>query len=130
MYISPTERMKVIHLWMGNTALDEKTYYEYFEQEEKISHFGRNIGLDEEYDEDMIGILPIFEKPVTVQEVLQKKVPIDISSISAAIKAAGQAGINTVNAVFYITDSSITVKEPHQADYNGLSYIGAFKSAL
>lgn len=122
--------MKVIHLWMGNTPLDEKTYYEYFEQEEEISHFGRNIGLDEEYDEDMIGILPIFEKPVTVQEVLQKKVPIDISCIAAAINAAGQAGINTVNAVLYITDSSITVKEPYQADYSGLSYIGAFKSAL
>jgi hypothetical protein len=130
MYISPTERMKIIHLWMGNTALDEKAYYDYFEQEDEISHFGRDIGLNGEYDEDMIGILPISEKPVTLQEVLQKNIPIDISSIATAVKAAEQAGIDTVNAVFYITDSSITVKEPYKKDYNGLSYIGAFKSAL
>jgi len=130
MYISPTERMKKIHLWLGNTAADEQTYFNYFDQEDEISQLGRDIGLDEEYDEDMIGILPIFEKQVTVKEVLEKKVPIDNSSISEAEKASQKLGITTANAAFYITDSSIIIKEPYKKDYNGLSYIGEFRSEL
>jgi len=63
MYISPTERIKKIHLWLGTTAVDEQTYFSYFQQENGISQFAYDIGLDEEYDEDMIGILPISAMP-------------------------------------------------------------------
>jgi hypothetical protein len=75
MYISPTERMKKIHLWMGNTTADEQTYFSYFQQEDEIIQFAKDIGLDGEYDEDMIGILNISERPVPILEVLQKKCP-------------------------------------------------------
>jgi hypothetical protein len=130
MYISATERMKKIHLWLGNTAVDEQTYFNYFQQEDSISQFAYDIGLDGEYDEDMIGILPISETPIPAQEVLQKKVPIDTGSISHAEIAFKRSGIDTVNAVFYLTDSSITIKEPYKNNYNGLIYIGVFDSAL
>jgi len=130
MYISPTERMKKIHLWMGNTAADEQAYFSYFQQDDETSQFGEDIGLDGEYDEDMIGILPLSEEPIPVQEVLQKKVPIDLESIPQAEIVLEKLGISTANAAFYLTDSSVTVQEPYQKDYNGLSYIGIFKSAL
>jgi hypothetical protein len=130
MYISPTERVKKIHLWIGTTELSEKDYYRYFDQDEETSLFAKEIGLDGEYDEDFIGILPLFERQLPVIEILQNEVPLDHGSITQAMKTCNQLGINTANAVFYVTDSALIVEEPYKSDYNGLSYLGMFKSAL
>jgi hypothetical protein len=43
MYISPTERMKKIHLWIGNTAAVEQAYFSYFQQDGETSRFGEKI---------------------------------------------------------------------------------------
>lgn len=130
MYISPTERMKKIHLWVGTTTADEETYNEYFDQEDDISQFSKDIGFNEEYDEDFIGILPLFGKEIPVEDILENEVPLDKNSVAEVLEICKKMGIEKANAAFYLTDSSITVEEPYKDEYNGLKYIGEYKSAL
>lgn len=127
MYIPPSERMKKVHVWMGAATAGEESYNAYFNQEEGISQFSKDIGMEEEYDEDFIGILPLFRKALSVEEVLRKEVPIAIESIPDAVAACERYGLQSVNAVFYLTDSTIDVVE---GSYNGLQYIGEFDSGL
>jgi hypothetical protein len=130
MYISPVERMKIIHLWIGTTAVDEAVYNLYFDQEDELSQFSKDIGLAEEYDEDFIGILPIFKNPPTVKVLLEKEIPIDKDSIAEVLAVCETMGIHSINAAFYLTDSTITIAKPNKKEYNGLRYLGEYKSAL
>lgn len=129
MYIPPSERMKKVHVWLGTTAADEETYNAYFDQDEDVSQFSNDIGLDEEYDEDFIGILPIFKNQRLVAEVLANEVPLAIESLTYAIAACERHGIEFVNALFYLTDSTVNIEDPKD-NYNGLKYLGVFESAL
>jgi len=130
MYISPVERMKKIHLWIGTTAVDEAVYNLYFDQEDELSQFSKDIGLAEEYDEDFIGILPIFKNPPPIKELLEKEIPIDKDSIAEVLAVCETMGIHSINAAFYLTDSAIAIAKPNKKEYNGLRYLGEYKSAL
>ena len=129
MYINPIERIKKIHIWIGNTLKSEEDYLKYFNQEDDISQFSKDIDIDE-YDEDFIGIIPFFDKQLSVLNVLNNEVPIDKSEIPKALEICNNLNIKEVNAVFYLTDSAVSIPASKQNIYNDLHYIGVYNSEL
>lgn len=129
MYISPTERMKKIHIWIGTTKKNEEEYEKYFDQEIQLSKFSQDIGLDTDYDEDFIGIIPLLSKEEPVGEILKEETPIHPSEIPLAVEKCIAFEINNANAVFYLTDSTIKINNIG-GKYNDLTYIGIFNSSL
>ncbi len=139
MYISPLERMKKIHIWIGSTNKSEENYLKYFEldystegdfddPEYKICGFCKDIN-ELWYDEDFIGIIPLFDEEIPVDELL-KNVPIASQEIENVIMKSKDLNIDKGNAIFYLTDSEVTIPGPYKSDYNGLKYIGQFDSDL
>ncbi|MGN7986167.1 immunity 22 family protein [Pedobacter sp. 22226] len=122
--------MKKVHVWIGTTMADEENFYAYFNQDEDISQFSKDLGTGEEYDEDFIGILPLFKSQVPVVEVLVNQIPIAVRSIIYAAASCERYGIESVNAAFYLTDSTVNVPDAGPKSYNGLRYVGVFDSAL
>ncbi|CEN45503.1 conserved hypothetical protein [Capnocytophaga canimorsus] len=72
MYINPLERMKKIHIWIGSFVGTDKEFEVYFEQKNEACQFCLDIGIDE-YDEDLIGIIPPITNYVNISELLEKK---------------------------------------------------------
>jgi len=129
MYISPVERIKKIHIWIGKTSKSEEDYESYFDQEEEVSQFATDIGLDSEYDEDFIGIIPLLTEEKPVSFVLKEETPIHPSEINFVENKCRELGIESANAVFYLTDSSVVINESN-LKYNDLYYIGIFDSSF
>ena len=100
---------------------------QYFNQEEPPCQFCKDIDC-EEYDEDFIGIIPLFEEKVGVEQLLDE-VPIDENEIPKVIEKCKAMNISVGNAIFYITDASIII-ENTEKKYNELKYIGIYDSAL
>ena len=69
------DRFDRVHLWLGTVTDSEDQYEQYFEQdslpEGVFCPFCKDIGLDEEYDEDYIGIIPLFPKVVSLNKLLE-----------------------------------------------------------
>lgn len=128
MYISPLERMKKIHLWIGTTSKSDEEWMAYFNQEDAISQFSIDIGIDE-YDEDFIGILPLFAEKTDIKSLLDET-PVSAEHMADAIKKIESLNIKAANAVFYLTDSSITPVEPVKDFYNDCQYIGVYDSSF
>lgn len=128
MYISPLERMKKLHLWIGATTKSGEEWNRYFESENGLSQFSIDIGM-EEYDEDFIGILPLFDHAIDIAAVLNE-IPVDQNCIEDIIKTAHSLGTEKANAVFYLTDSSVKLMEPLKTHYNDCAYFGLYDSNL
>ncbi|WP_225879418.1 immunity 22 family protein [Capnocytophaga periodontitidis] len=119
--------MKKIHIWIGFFSKGENEYEQYFNQEELPCQFCKDIDC-EEYDEDFIGIIPLFEKKVGVEQLLDE-VPIDENEIPKVIEKCKAMNISGGNAIFYMTDASIVI-ENTEKKYNELKYIGIYDSSL
>ncbi|WP_172915409.1 immunity 22 family protein [Capnocytophaga canimorsus] len=124
MYINPLERMKKIHIWIGSFVGTDKEFEVYFEQKNRVCQFCLDIGIDE-YDEDLIGIIPITNY-MNIPELLEK-IPVDESEIPNIIIKCKDLGINKVNAVFYYLDSTISIIGNR---FNQLQYIGKFNTSF
>lgn len=127
MYINPLERMKKIHIWIGFFSKRENEYEQYFDQEVPPCQFCKDIDC-EEYDEDFIGIIPLFKEKVGIEQLLDE-VPIDENEIPKVIEKCKAMNISDGNAIFYITDASIIIKNTEKS-YNELKYIGIYNSSL
>ena len=116
---------------MGNISATQEEYEQYFAQYDGItSQFYKDLGLEGKYyDEDFIGIIPLFIKEIPVYEILSNEVAISIHDIHEAVEACHRLGIYTANAAFYLSDASVEVPEPDKL-YNGLKYIGLYNSGL
>lgn len=132
-------RMSRIHIWMGTTQKSEEDYLQYFELDYstegdfedpkyRICQFCKDIG-EKWYDEDFIGIIPVFEQEVSVREILQE-VPIAEDEMEKVISKCNELDMQTANAVFYLTDAEVEIPKPYKDSYNGLKYIGKFESSL
>lgn len=130
MYLSAVERMKKVHIWLGQVQKEEEDYFEYFNKEDGISQFSKDIGTEEEYDEDFIGMLPLFEQELPILQILEDEVPIDEEEIPKALQRCNELNMEFANAVFYLSDSSVVISEPFKKSYNGLIYIGLYNSSL
>lgn len=119
--------MKKIHIWLGYFSGYEDEFENYFNQEISPCQFCTDIDIDE-YDEDYIGIIPLFKEKVAVQYLLDE-VPIDVDDIAKVLEECKKRGIKEGNAIFYLTDSSISIKNS-EGDYNELKYLGLYNSSL
>lgn len=133
------ERMSKIHIWIGNTKKSEEEYYKYFELDYstegdfddpnyKVCQFCQDIG-EKWYDEDFIGIIPLFEEPVEIRTLLDS-ISLKPESYQPVIDKCTELGITTANAVFYLTDAEIQIPKPYKKSYNDLVYIGLFDSSM
>jgi hypothetical protein len=132
------EQMSVIHLWIGKTEKEEDEYLKYYELDYStegdfddpdyiVCQFCQDIG-EKWYDEDFIGIIPLFDEELSIKDIL-KQVPIANEDIGNVVSKA-EEGIFSGNAVFYLTDSEVEIPKPYKVSYNDLSYIGKFRSSL
>ncbi|GIM58022.1 immunity 22 family protein [Capnocytophaga canimorsus] len=126
MYINPLERMKKIHIWIGSFVGTDKEFEVYFEQKNEACQFCLDIGIDE-YDEDLIGIIPPITNHVNISELLEK-IPVDESEISNIIIKCKELGVNKGNAIFYYLDSTINIID--NIRFNQLKYIGKFNTSF
>lgn len=127
MYISPIERMKKIHIWIGSYFDGIEKYEEYFNQDNPPCQFCKDIGI-EEYDDDFIGIIPLFCDEVNILTLLLEA-PVEESEKNKILKRCGALGLEKGNVIFYLTDSSIYINDAENV-YNGLLYIGIYNSSL
>ena len=127
MYLSPLERMKKVHIWIGTFSGSEKEYEDYFNLQDSPCRFCIDINTDE-FDEDFIGIIPIFNEEQDISILLQH-VPIDMDDIKNALIKCKAMELVKGNAVFYLTDVSLTIPNKEKS-FNGLKYIGMYNSSL
>jgi hypothetical protein len=130
--------MNKIHIWIGSTSLDEEEYNAYFkidystggdfdDPEYTVCRFCEDLG-EQWYDEDFIGISPIYKHEIPVKDMLEHNVPIHPHEIKNAVEECDKAGIKTANALFYLTDPDIIIHKPYKEQYNGLTYIGVYNT--
>lgn len=127
MYLSPLERMKKVHIWIGTFSGSEKEYEDYFNLQDSPCRFCIDINTDE-FDEDFIGIIPLFSEEQDIGILLQQ-VPIDMGDIKSALIKCKAMELVKGNAVFYVTDISLTIPNKEKS-FNGLKYIGMYNSSL
>jgi len=127
MYLSPLERMKKVHIWIGTFSGSEKEYEDYFNLQDSPCRFCIDINTDE-FDEDFIGIIPLFSEEQDISILLQQ-VPIDMGDIKNALIKCKAMELVKGNAVFYVTDVSLTIPNKKKS-FNGLKYIGMYNSSL
>lgn len=117
-------RKKQIYLWLGKVN-SEKSYNEYFNQEDGICLFCKDIGI-EEYDEDLIGILPLSEKYMSINGALDQT-PINHKEYSEAFEKCLQLHLEEINAIVFYTKSPYEdISTPNNITLEGLHYIGLF----
>jgi Immunity protein 22 len=133
------KQMSEIHLWIGKTKKEEEEYLKYFELDYStegdfndpnyiVCQFCKDIG-EKWYDEDFMGIIPIFDEELVIKDIL-KQVPISNDEIDNVVSKAESLGVFLGNAVFYLTDADIDLPEPYKNNYNDLKYIGKFASSM
>ena len=127
MYLSPLERMKKVHIWIGTFSGSEKEYEDYFNLQDSPCRFCIDINTDE-YEEDFIGIIPLFNEEQDISILLQE-VPIDMDDIEDVLTKCKVMNIKKGNAVLYLTDASLVVPNKENNFY-GLKYIGMYNSSL
>ncbi len=126
MYQDPIKRMSSIHLWIGNINISEEQYDEYFDQDEETCGFCIDIG-EEEYDEDFMGAIPKYDKMLNIEDILEDTI-LSKEEYQKVISICEQKKLNKVNATFYYSDAEL--KPGNEKMYNGLHYIGLFKSEM
>ena len=128
MYIEPSERMKVIHIWIGVTSLNEDDLDEYFLSDESEENLRFLKGVNE-LDPDFVGIIK-FDTDLKVSDILKNEIPINVGEdIKDAISKCESLGIDFANTIFYLTDTTIEVSD-ESAKPLGLIYIGRYKSSF
>lgn len=119
--------MKKVHIWIGTFSRSEKEYEDYFNLQDSPCRFCIDINTDE-FDEDFIGIIPLFSEEQDISILLQQ-VPIDMGDIKNALIKCKAMELVKGNAVFYVTDVSLTIPNKEKS-FNGLKYIGMYNSSL
>lgn len=129
------DRMDRVHLWIGTTKKQEEEYLEYFELDfstegdfsdpsYKVCGFCEDLDI-KWYEEDFIGIIPLYEEEVELDEILEEAA-VDSDEIDNVKAICQSLGINKANAILWYADAEIEINNPKKS-YNGLKYIGTFK---
>ncbi|WP_238619191.1 immunity 22 family protein [Bacteroides salyersiae] len=119
--------MRKVHIWIGTFSGSKKEYEDYFNLQDSPCRFCIDIDADE-FDEDFIGIIPLFNEEQDISVLLQE-VPIDMDDIEDVLTSCKVMNIEKGNAVLYLTDVSLVVPNKEK-NFNGLKYIGMYNSSL
>lgn len=123
------DRFNRAHLWIGNVSCNQENYETHFQLNgQDMSQFSMDLGLLYEYDDDFIGILPLMDDLLPIDELCQETI-IAISEIPNVMKHCACLGIEKANAIVWYSDSDITFPIGHQLSY-GLVYIGEFDTEM
>lgn len=129
-----------VHVWIGDTALDEAAFLAYFAADpaywevedpcsaaSDVTGCGFSIDLGERYlyDDDLLGV-HWCPAPVPVAELIDGW-PIEPAAEAGILAACQAAGRATANAMFLYFDPGQAVRAPHKL-YNGLAYLGLFQN--
>ncbi|MFH6973708.1 immunity 22 family protein [Neisseria sp. 23W00296] len=121
------DRFNTVHLWLGMFVGTQEEYERYFGQDDlnegEICPFCRDIGLNAEYDEDYIGIIPLFACTVPLDELLSEAA-VDADALDAVRQKCRALGLCEGNAVLWYSDPELNIDAGKS--YNGLHYIGEF----
>ena len=131
--------MSIIHIWIGTTRKTEEEYLKYFELDYstegdfdvpgyKLCPFCKDIN-QRWYGEDLIGIIPLFGDEYPILQLLET-IPIDKNEIEKVIGYCRSVGLDFGNAIFYYTDAELWIDNSTRKTYNGLKYIGRYRSCL
>lgn len=131
-----SERMSKVHLWIGVTQKTEEEYLEYFKLDYstggdfddpnyQVCGFCIDIG-EKWYDEDFIGIIPLYEEEVSIKEIIEEAA-IDPKESENVILECERLGLKKANAILWYSDAEIEITQPHKDSYNDLKYIGMFE---
>lgn len=136
--VAPARPFSAVHVWIGETPLDEATFNAYFEADpaywqvedpgsaaSDVTGCGFSIDLGQRYlyDDDLLG-LHWSANPVPVSEVINGW-PIEPDAEARILAACAATGLTTANAMFLYFDPDQQVRDPHKR-YNGLIYVGRF----
>lgn len=127
-----------IHVWVGSNFAQENEYMSYFEIDHstegdfddpnyKLCGFCQDIGVVW-YDEDFIGIIPRYEHEVSIDEILIEA-SLEDDELPLAKARCEALGIKKANAIFWLQDADLALKQPIKDSYNGLMYVGVFQGA-
>ena len=121
-----------IKIWLGTTELNEEEYSKYFELDYetedfddpnyKICGFCKDIG-DLWYNEDFIGIVPVFEKKISVDKLISET-PLTNSSKEQLKSDCLKMGIEFGNAILFYSGNTRGIAKGEI--FNGLKYIGEY----
>lgn len=130
--------MDKIHIWIGLFLKSEHEYWNYFDQskayafdengrernetERQYSQFSKDIGEPTMYDPDFIGIY--YNGTSNDLDLAIEATP-DSGLYESIKEHCLEMGIESANAMFYYTDSELTLTRPERK-YNELTYIGCF----
>ncbi|KIO74626.1 hypothetical protein TH53_25350 [Pedobacter lusitanus] len=126
-----------IHVWAGTSDKTEEQFYKYFDQSKfqkdnsdsnLRSQFGKDLDLQDVYDEDWITIY-YSRKKISIQMAIEE-LPVWDDQIEVGIyQACVGKGLSTVNAIFCYADDNLSMDKPLKS-YNNLIYIGCFNNPL
>ncbi|HLW63166.1 MAG TPA: immunity 22 family protein [Flavobacterium sp.] len=109
----------MIKVWIGTFHGNEENYLSYFDEDD--CKFCDDI--EEEYDPDFIGIIPLFSEIVSIEE-LARQTPLGASSRDLLINDCLSLNINEGNAVLFYSGDT---REIEQGEiFNQLKYIGEY----
>ncbi len=121
-----------IKVWLGITTLNAESYLNSFELDYevedfedpnyKICGFCKHIG-EVWYDEDFIGIIPIFNDKVSL-EILVSETPLSSSSRDKLKRECQKMGIEFGNAILFYSGETREINLGE--DFNGLKYLGEY----
>ena len=90
--------MNKIKIWLGTFQGDNDEYLSYFEDETECN-FSKDI-QEIEYDPDFIGIIPLFDKFLDIEELV-KETPLGKKSREELVRQCHEMGINYGNAIYF-----------------------------
>lgn len=112
--------MNKIKVWIGTFQDNNENYLSYFDEDD--CKFCDDIGEDE-YDPDFIGILPLFNGTVSIEELV-RQTPLGAISRDLLINDCLSLNINKGNAVLFYSGDT---REIEQGEiFNQLKYIGEY----
>lgn len=113
--------MNKIKIWLGIFQGNSKEYLLYFEEETECN-FNKDI-QEIEYDPDFIGIIPLFDKFLNIEELV-KETPLGKKSREELVRQCHKMGINYGNAIFFYSGDTRDIEIGEI--FNQLVYVGEY----
>ena len=117
--------MNKIKIWLGTFQGNSKEYLLYFEEETECN-FNKDI-QELEYDLDFIGIIPLFDKFLNIEELV-KETPLGKKSREELVRQCHKMDIHYGNAIFFYSGDTRHIEIGEI--FNQLVYVGEYNPQI